>query len=636
MGENTAICVLEDPMYPGSFTVVPRKMVNMELQQVLPELEEEWSFETSVFKGFARDRESAVEQCFEVDWAHGRAEQIIRVEAKRREVRSVLQRHFFQIMLTYWKIAFLGYQAGDEAVGVSLAAFRLFLGQAGGNGRKKLVDGEKLKLGDLDCIFTAAHVVERDRLHKFTVLPRKRLSRFQFVEAIVRVSLRRYVHDDLASGMFRESVEDFLRTTLLGQSLVEMRQGLHEILFKEVCCLAYQEHLDIIRAVFEAYSARNRHPGMAKRVVPTLSYAAWVSLVRDASVLASDGFHHDHIATAFVIGKELRADETSGWRHMELSWSEFLVALGALVRLGAGDSRPFEDQLDDFFMTYMDDLHRNLSSRTKKSEDSGSTGEHRKLLRCIERLFLRADNGRTGRIKVDDLRELIQEPFVLLDLAAGSFTKTQVQLLLETLSEEYPEDSDGDMSLDVLVASVLKLKETVKSMERAISPLERAFDEIDEGSGAVPIADLKSQLQTPSLMRKLVPAGLSTHDMRFMFRLLEEADVTTVTMQDIVKTLLKARDPQFAIRRGLDTLGRYFEQADIDDSGGLSREEVMDTLTTARVCDELAAANLENPDWEVLFDELDVDGSGDLSWEEIEDGMTLFWQSNKLGWEESP
>merc|ERR1719410_3108723 len=110
MGENTAICVLEDPMYPGSFTVVPRKMVNMNLQQVLPELEEEWSFENSVFKGFVRDEDSAVEQCFEVDWANGRAGQIIRGDAKRREIRSVLRKHYFQIMLAYWKIAFLGHQ----------------------------------------------------------------------------------------------------------------------------------------------------------------------------------------------------------------------------------------------------------------------------------------------------------------------------------------------------------------------------------------------------------------------------------------------------------------------------------------------------------------------------------------------
>jgi len=358
--------------------------------------------------------------------------------------------------------------------------------------------------------------------------------------------------------------------------------------------------------------------------------------VRDACLLSSDGFHHDHVATAFVLGKELHADETSGWRHMELSWSEFLVALGALVRLGGDDSELFEDQLDDFFATYMDELHRNLGARTKKSEEGSPTVEHRKLLRCIERLFLRVDSGRTGRIKVKDLRQLFQEPFVLLDLAAGNFSKTQVLLLLESLSVDYPEETDCEIPLDVLVANVLKLKESVKNIDKAISPLERAFDEIGEGSGTVPIADLKSQLQTPSLIRKLVTAGISTHDLAFMFRLFEEVDMETVTMQDVVRTLRQARDPQFAIRRGLQTLYRYFNEADIDESGGLSREEVIDTLTTAQVCDELAAANLQNPDWDVFFDELDVNKSGDLSWEEIEDGMTLFWHSNKLGGDVSP
>merc|ERR1719362_512460 len=173
-------------------------------------------------------------------------------------------------------------------------------------------------------------------------------------------------------------------------------------------------------------------------------------------------------------------------------------------------------------------------------------------------------------------------------------------------------------------------------MEKAFFPLERAFDEIDDGTGSVHITDLKVQLQTPSLLRKLVPAGLSMHDLAFTFRLLEEDKAEMVTMPQVIKTLVKARDPQFAIRRGLESLAKYFVEADIDNSGGLSRDEVMDTLTTAQVTDELAAANLPNPEWAVLFDELDVDHSGDLSWEEIEDGMTLFWQNNMLAGDESP
>ena len=83
----------------------------------------------------------------------------------------------------------------------------------------------------------------------------------------------------------------------------------------------------------------------------------------DANVV-NEYFTVKMCGSAFALAKEIRVDCLSDWRHMELSWSEFLVALAAVVRLQPEwELSFFADLLDEFFTEHIDEAYSKLMHR---------------------------------------------------------------------------------------------------------------------------------------------------------------------------------------------------------------------------------------------------------------------------------
>merc|ERR1719223_1991736 len=91
----------------------------------------------------------------------------------------------------------------------------------------------------------------------------------------------------------------------------------------------------------------------------------------------TDEFTSKQIGAAFALGKEVRPDETSSWRHMELNFSEYLVALAAVVYVKSGIAYREEslaDSIDMLFCERLEQAHKKIldvSSRkgARKSRD---------------------------------------------------------------------------------------------------------------------------------------------------------------------------------------------------------------------------------------------------------------------------
>lgn len=90
---------------------------------------------------------------------------------------------------------------------------------------------------------------------------------------------------------------------------------------------------ELWKAVFDGYRMISCYPG--RKGNGRLSYGAWMELVSDSNLLGGD-FPRRNIGLAFALAQELKADVCSDWRGMEVSWSEFLVAIAALVVLKPG------------------------------------------------------------------------------------------------------------------------------------------------------------------------------------------------------------------------------------------------------------------------------------------------------------
>merc|ERR1711957_162529 len=109
---------------------------------------------------------------------------------------------------------------------------------------------------------------------------------------------------------------------------------------------------------------------------------------------------------AFALGKEFRVDELSSFRHMELSWQEFLVCLAAVVRLRRDfDEEFFADMLCDFFQDY---VTKALQRQSAKNGNGGTASlldapEMQPVVSLVTRVFDDADEDKSGTLSVREL-----------------------------------------------------------------------------------------------------------------------------------------------------------------------------------------------------------------------------------------
>lgn len=197
-----------------------------------------------------------------------------------------------------------------------------------------------------DTIFIGAGVVEKGNkaLKEMPAMPPQSLARFQFLEAFVRVAVVRYLQTGEKENV--ESATKELMTVLnVGQEQLQLRSSLQKALFSEECCMVLRQNLRVLEDAFAVYGKRLRFVGRTGS--KAMTYGAWLEFLQ-ASNAQDFGLGYANWGLAFALGKEVRVDELKTFRHMELSWSEFLVCVGAAVRL-SGDFNPnfFPDRLLD-------------------------------------------------------------------------------------------------------------------------------------------------------------------------------------------------------------------------------------------------------------------------------------------------
>eukprot|EP00405_Crypthecodinium_cohnii_P008050 CAMPEP_0206420562 /NCGR_PEP_ID=MMETSP0324_2-20121206/923_1 /ASSEMBLY_ACC=CAM_ASM_000836 /TAXON_ID=2866 /ORGANISM="Crypthecodinium cohnii, Strain Seligo" /LENGTH=737 /DNA_ID=CAMNT_0053884483 /DNA_START=49 /DNA_END=2258 /DNA_ORIENTATION=- len=636
------LCVVEDPSQSGVLNCLPRTLG-------VPQREEKdpWTFAASIFRDYSQDDEVVSSNCLEADWHNGRLGQIIRTEAARNEIVDCLGSIYKQVMLAYWWEAYGNLEYPEQVAGVSMYDFRGLLARYGGEGRGALLDGQSCKGSDCDCIFVASNVVDRNRRADFNILPQRALSRFQFLEAVVRISIRRFLNTggptrDLPPSLYRHAISSMLQISNLGADLVKLRDDLHEELFTENCDKMFAEYEEILRPIFNHFKSdkNNNVVKIKKHKKKTLSYSGWIQLLKAGQVIDED-FTVQSAGHAFALARELRTDEISNTRHMELSWSEFLVAIAAVVKLMAlaeGEetaSIALADLLDDFLTTHMQEAFDSLGKSGKTAE-----GEYVQLQGLLARLYAELNTKSStghGKVSLRMFHQCFERPSTKLELSKCRLSQAEVAVVCSTLALQVRERQgenvalfgNDDVSFEEIIACVMQIKQALKGYDRAIAYIERTFDDFDlDKSGTLDSAEFQRLLEEPTLQRKLTSIGFDKQDFQNIFEVLKDDESIAISMEQVAEGCMCLRDCSFAARRGLRLLQRHFVKSNRGAAkGSLSKEQVLSDFYVPEITERLVSMHLTPPDWSMMFDELDVDGSGDLSWEEISDGMLAFWQN---------
>ncbi|CAK9047152.1 unnamed protein product [Durusdinium trenchii] len=329
---------------------------------------------------------------------------------------------------------------------------------------------------------------------------------------------------------------------------------------------------------------------------------------------------------AFALGREIRVDETSQYRHMELAWPEYLVAMGAIMRLQQDfDPEFFAESLSNFFETLIPLSDSLLAGNPATAGRKVGNSKDQALLVLIAQVFQEADEDETGTIDQTEFRTFFQQPKVRFESDSISWPRSNLNMMFNSMDA----DGQGLLTFDELCDGFLKMASIMRSNERAISYIRKVFTESDDdGSGSLDKATDLSDL-------------FSLIDEERCEAEWERPDGSgSVTEDEVVAGLVMLRDPKTAGERGVALLSKIFHEADLDGSGALDKYEYVTAwnlwercfapkpcrslpgkaFSEEQVTQQLMARNLKVPDWEGLFEVLDADGSGTLQWDELREG----------------
>jgi Ca2+-binding EF-hand superfamily protein len=669
-GEATALLILEDPHRRDEVNVLPRR-----LQEVsVPRPMTAWTVDKSVFAAYISDTESIVNNCFENDWKLSRLVNILKNSSCSfaDKVYNFLKDHYSALMAAHRQYAFFGFKSNGYAPGVLLIAFTDILNDYGGRAiagdlqqeaaisstkstrslssqsgdqraRRRHAEGfmeiepgtelfnKDFQPRDADTIFVAASVMEKTKRKGLMGMPEKGLARFQFLEAFVRVSHRRYQdtgeHEDTLT-----CVKALWDLTHLGQDLLELRQSLHKDLFCEECDIVYKEYYHMLQGVYTSYKGTNAYPG---RQGGGLSLGAWEQLLMDADV-GDAGVSVREIGAAFALGKELRPDAYTTMRHMELSWPEFLVCLGAIMRLRA-DFEPefFADSLADFFADHISNARQSKLDGASVQVDQ-KDAELTSVLQLVSKVFIDADHDNSGSLTLREFRRAMVQPKVQQEMKEIGVSPDE----LNTLFSRIDSDGSGDVSLDELCEGFMKLKLSMRGVDRAIAYFRKAFSEADQdNSGTLSMYEFKELTANPRVQKRLAALGVQLPEIEVLFEHVStkrnpsgggvgNLEGMSLTADDMIAGFLAIRENGLGESRGVNFLRQVFLEADADGGGSLSRQEVRNTFCTERVSHKLQRLHLREPDWMAVFDALDVDGNGTISWTELQQGVCQMWKED--------
>jgi len=660
LGEAHALIILEDPVRRGQINVVPRTMQEVAASSAQAQQETAWSFENSIFATYPSDLQRSGAHCLEYDWKLSKIENFVKDPDIQSSLFDFLEGHYNELMMAHRHYAFCGFKSLQKAPGVLLLNYTEALTDYGGNSTLAADDprkfgGAKRKLAksgnsaeiaqgtegptlfnrtsfqqrDADTAFIAANVMDKDKRRGLMGMPEKGLARFQFMEAFVRVAQRRY-QDSAEVGDITEATKALWDLTNMGKDLFELRQSLQKQLFSEECDMVYKEYRHMLDSVFGSYKHMHCYFGRSGKGI---TLAAWGQLCQDADVLGV-GISAREISVAFALGKDLDVDEYTSMHHMELSWTEFLACLGAITILRADyESEFFADMLADFFADHISIARQgHLDGETGNgyAQDEGIIA----VLELVRKVFTDADDDESGSLSLRKFRRAMGEKKVQQEMRDIGIPPEE----LGTFFSKIDRDGSGEVSLDELCEGFMKLKLSLRGVDRAVAYFRKAFQEADaDDSGTLSMHEVRALTSNPRVLKKLAGLGVAVAEVDALVESLSMQGSShgantgniqgmSLTADDMIAGFLTIRESGLGESRGVNFLRQIFKEADIDGDDDLTRREMKTAFCTDRVSNKLRRLKLKEPDWMGIFDALDSDGNGTLSWNELSQGVCQMWK----------
>ena len=331
---STQAMVLDQDYDPVKFQVVVPRMGDARwIRWKVERPRTPWSFPISIFASYQIETEAKIVECFEFDWAQMKFPKM--GELEQADVKEELGKAY-RIMYTLVKL--IWYYSKEtyrylSAIGSNGSAFSMllncytdFVKQIG------LLDGKIINQTTSDTEFLAIN----KRTKASALNPGVALVRFQLIEVLMRLALKRYdeskyycvcINDNLLAKE-ASTKADAIRM-MYDKNLYPFYGHLHaqkwreERYWNEEVDNVYKSHFPILDKLYKQFGSHYLKPGDKPFMMVDEFENMFV-----AAGLVNDNFVGRDCYTSFNLAMQTQVDELNRDKHLKAVFVEFLEAFG--------------------------------------------------------------------------------------------------------------------------------------------------------------------------------------------------------------------------------------------------------------------------------------------------------------------
>lgn len=357
-----------------------------------------------------------------------------------------------------------------------------------------------------------------------------------------------------------------------------------------------------------------------------------------------ESFTRRHPSVAFQMAMMPVADDLSTNKHMQMSFTEFLMGLGAVVYMREGWNADefadlFEELCEDNLRPYYDQLLRTSAGRRvkalqgspsanpvapgggaggggKKDESKPTLGETQ-LFEYFSKMFKEADENGDNMLTKLEFKAYFRDSAVSEKLKDWGFAKLDLEKIFDSLDC----DGTGQLSMYEVVAGFNRIRKANMCVGRLRACMVKAFAEADaDASGHLSADEFHEVFSRSGMRRKLNRLGIEQAELDGLFVMIDEDGSGEVTVDEVIEGFIRLRNPH-AGDRAVAFLRQCFVDGDKDGSGSLTTLEFRQIMEAPKTVEKARRLKLDLADFEGLFSFLDEDDSGEITEAELVDGF---------------
>eukprot|EP01029_Cantina_marsupialis_P013887 TRINITY_DN307_c2_g4_i5.p1 TRINITY_DN307_c2_g4~~TRINITY_DN307_c2_g4_i5.p1 ORF type:complete len:1353 (+),score=428.01 TRINITY_DN307_c2_g4_i5:100-4158(+) len=243
-----------------------------------------WKFEDSVFSDYKQDDDKILRAAFLKDWGYGKLKTMLEKQAEEmKEVKQLLWENYDTLSSIFKYYSPLS--SGADPVFMGWNGFTELMNHCG------IPDEDSCRLKDLDTVFITVNASKHKNLRN----PSRALTRFKFLEALVRVAQTKFVRSKICNSIpvaTRVLIQKHLLPFARRHRASRWR---NTRVFQESCDTILKDNLDKLHVIFERHSGRFARPGAPHY----MSLEEWTDLMEDSHIV-DENFTARELRFSFV------------------------------------------------------------------------------------------------------------------------------------------------------------------------------------------------------------------------------------------------------------------------------------------------------------------------------------------------